>query len=116
MVIGVLITVLMPYIFPVFADEKLLIHIKNQSQGELSALVEVTDLDLNRSKLKSIRDLQGVLPGQSATAELWLDGWAPESCSKIVIRSRGQEKSFDCGPREKVNDRFQTKADIIFRD
>lgn len=114
--VGFVFTILMPYVFSVFADEKLHVSIANRSGREISALVEITDLDSNRSELKTITNFQAILPGKTAVTELWLDGWAPETCSKIVIRSQAQEKSYDCGPREKLSGRYHTKADIVFSD
>jgi hypothetical protein len=115
-VIGILFTVMMPYIFPVFAGEKLEISIVNRSAREISALVEIADLDTNRSELKNIEALKSILPGKTAITELWLDGWTPEACVKILIRSQGLEKTFDCGIRERIDGRFQTRADLVFND
>ncbi len=113
-VIGILFAIAMPYVFSVFADEKLKISITNRSITEISVLVEITDLDSNRSELKLIKDLQTISPGKFAATELLLNGWTPEACTKIVIRSQALEKAFDCGIREKIDGRFQTKAELVF--
>ena len=114
--IGIIFTFMMPYIFPVFADEKLEISIANRSANEISVLVEVIDLDTNRSELKATKELQSISPGRVVVTELWLDGWAPEACAKILVRSNALEKTFACGLREKVDGKFQTKANFVFTD
>lgn len=115
LVLIVLVILTMP-LFPIFRDTELQLTIKNNSSRPVSVEIKIFDMDTNKTRREKLSGLKNIEPNTARNEKIYLDGWAPDGCDKIIVMSESKEKSYPCSTKPVDKDSRVVSLEIIHSD